>query len=374
MTQVFLFEHLTGGGLLEESAPAESLLREGSAMIRAVTEDFVKAKCSVDVLLDARLQNVLATPVLENARSGGNLTLHSVSGPTARDRKFAALASAADWSLVIAPETNGTLSKLNQSVRDCDGRLLGVSNELCTLATSKTATSEFLTQHGLPSPRGMQLTLGQRKRDTVNTDAVGWRHTESVSLFPAILKPDDGCGSVGVRRIARPELLAGIECTDELNATSQWRLEEEILGTLVSVSVVLGEVEETILPPCRQHLGGRRGFEFQYSSIIAEDALAARAKEMAERTVTALRALGENSPSIGWLGIDMILAEQTLHDMPGVAGSHVRSRDVILEVNPRVTSSYVWLRCQDHMTLPAGNLAEAMLQSATQACAFPAER
>ena len=67
-----------------------------------------------------------------------------------------------------------------------------------------------------------------------------------------------------------------------------------------------------------------------------------RCQALAERVVQALPS------SVGYIGIDMILGE-----------AKGGSEDVVLEVNPRITTSYVALR-----NLATDNLANAMIQIA----------
>ena len=74
-------------------------------------------------------------------------------------------------------------------------------------------------------------------------------------------------------------------------------------------------------------------------SLPLPAALAARAARLA------VRAVGCLSPSRGYLGVDLVLGD----DPGGVA-------DVVIEINPRLTTSYVGLRA-----LLEGNLAATML-------------
>jgi hypothetical protein len=96
------------------------------------------------------------------------------------------------------------------------------------------------------------------------------------------------------------------------------------------------------LPPCRQRLSDDRRFAYLGGALplAAEEALRARA--LAQRAAAALPG------AFGYLGVDLVLGAPA--DGAG---------DVVIEVNPRLTTSYVGLRaaCQ-------GNLAEAMLDVA----------
>jgi predicted ATP-grasp superfamily ATP-dependent carboligase len=84
-------------------------------------------------------------------------------------------------------------------------------------------------------------------------------------------------------------------------------------------------------------------FEYRGGELMTEPHLVARAHRLALRTLASLPA------TRGYVGIDLIIGS----DANG-------GEDVVIEVNPRLTTSYVGLR---HRVRP--NLGEAMWQLAT---------
>jgi hypothetical protein len=97
-----------------------------------------------------------------------------------------------------------------------------------------------------------------------------------------------------------------------------------------------------LLPPCWQWLEPPT-FAYRGGEVIVARDLAERARRLASRALAAL------PPSRGYVGIDLVLGEPT-----------DGSRDVVIEVNPRLTTSYVGLR-----RLAKSNLAEVMWLLAT---------
>jgi hypothetical protein len=95
-----------------------------------------------------------------------------------------------------------------------------------------------------------------------------------------------------------------------------------------------------LLEPCRQRIA-HHGDRLQYlgGELPLPPDLAARATDLARRAIAALPCW------LGYLGIDLVLGPQA-----GGAG------DVVIEVNPRLTTSYIGLRLAART-----NLAEAML-------------
>jgi tyramine---L-glutamate ligase len=110
---IFLYEWVTGGGLVESDGrlPA-SLLAEGSAMISALAADFAALhETQVTVLRDARLtEPQLAGCEVNEIHSSLDLREH-----------FDRIAAQADWSLVVAPEFDGHLQAAVAHVRRVGG-------------------------------------------------------------------------------------------------------------------------------------------------------------------------------------------------------------------------------------------------------------
>jgi predicted ATP-grasp superfamily ATP-dependent carboligase len=150
--------------------------------------------------------------------------------------------------------------------------------------------------------------------------------------FPAIVKRCDGAGSVGLSLLRqRPGL----------PTTVAWpsRIERFCNGMPVSVSCICGHKGVFPLPPSWQRLSGDGRFRYEGGAIPIPPPQARRAKRLARRAVEAL------GGAMGYLGIDMVLGER----------SDGRD-DVVIEINPRLTTSYVGLR-----TLAESNLVQAMI-------------
>src|SRR5262245_17763136 len=144
---VFVYEDIcaSAAGGDDESPPAASLLREGRAMLDAVTADF---------------RRVLSVVVKH------------VTPP----KDFAQQARDADYTLVIAPETGGRLEYLATEVVRVGGRLLGPSPEAIRLTGDKLALARHWQAKGVTKPK------------TGTFDEVEFNG-------PIVVKPRDGAGS-----------------------------------------------------------------------------------------------------------------------------------------------------------------------------------
>lgn len=309
VASVFLYELVTGGGLLGEPLPS-SLLAEGHAMLAALAADFALLP---GVQLTSLRDHRLPAPALAGCH------FETVSSVAEEQAAFDRLAATSDWTLLIAPESEGLLLTRAKRVEAAGGRLLGPGPEFIALAADKQRTAEFLAASGVPVPTGRLLSSG----DTLPADF----------SYPAVLKPNDGAGSCNLR------LLTAAQVDVPLHASSLWRLETFQPGRSVSVAVLGGQKNSILLPACEQHLSDDGEFRYQGGALPLQPELAARACALAEKVVAAVKV------PLGYWGLDLVLG-----------ATSDGSDDVVIEINPRLTTSYVGLR-----TASETNLAGAML-------------
>jgi predicted ATP-grasp superfamily ATP-dependent carboligase len=317
MTRVFVFESLMAGPLDTDtaSAPSPSLLREGRAMLLAIVRDL------------AAVSGVEVTTLLAFGHDAQfkRVPCHAIVAANTCDRvnAFDRLAAAADWSIIIAPELDGELARRCRRVLSVGGQLLGPKVEHIELLSDKQRTAEYLATSGVPVCQGQRLSAGPIDRDLV-----------ARFPFPAVAKPLDGCGSIGVRLVAS---------TNELTESeTPRRIEKYAPGLAASIAAICGPDGFQVLPPCTQQLSNDGTFRYSGGSSPIAPTLAARATALARRSLDALPGL------VGYVGIDLVLGDD-----------HDGSDDVVIEINPRLTTSYVGLR-----ELAETNLVLAMLDAA----------
>lgn len=312
--ELFVYEHLTGGGLLSDhDAPWSSLAAEGQEMVSALAGDFARLDgIGVTCLRDGRV---------ERQRSLGCRWIE-VNSAEAHRREFDRCAAAADWSVVIAPEIDGILLDRCRRVNEVGGRLLGPSVDLIALASDKQRTAERLQTAGVSVPRGRPFASGD-----------AWPRDFA---YPAVWKPRDGAGSVGIL------LVEDWRSPARSPAGRAGRLEAFCRGIPASVALVCGPAGCTALPACRQHISDDGRLRYLGGSVPLPSPYAERAVRLAERAVAALE------KPLGYLGVDLVLGE-----------SADGSEDLVIEINARLTTSYLGLRA-----LCRQNLAGAMLDAA----------
>ncbi|QEG35551.1 ATP-grasp domain-containing protein [Bythopirellula goksoeyrii] len=312
---IFVYEWITGGGLVEEpGALPASLLTEGEAMLVALATDFAALpNASVSVLRDARLDAVPLSycEVIE---------VHSREHQL---EELIRLSSEADHTLVIAPEFDGILASTVKRLRKSCGRLLNASDEFIAMTADKHRTAQHLAAAGARVPQGTLL----------DADA------EKLPMdfpYPAVIKPVDGAGSQDTYLVN--------SCHDE-PPPHPWprRLERYCSGIPASVALLCGPEDCLPLPACRQNLTDDGRLGYLGGSLLWETELAERATKLASQAVNSIPG------AIGYVGVDLVLGKEA-----------DGSEDVVIEINPRLTTSYVGLRA-----MTDDNLAGAMLCIAT---------
>jgi hypothetical protein len=191
---------------------------------------------------------------------------------------------------------------------------------LADVAADKTKTNETLTAAGIRTPIGQRVDVG----DSLPTGFP----------LPAVLKVNDGAGSMcyiieslALKRIPRV-----------------MRIEQFVVGLACSVSFLCrGPKTPIACPPMQQILSSDGQLDYLGGKRILNSQLIDRAIKLG------LRTLGSLPPTNGYVGIDLVLDD----DRSG-------NGDYVIEVNPRLTTSYIGLR-----EIATTNLAGAMLQIAT---------
>jgi len=232
---------------------------------------------------------------------------------------FADLAGSADFTLLIAPEFDDILAERCRWVEEADGRLLGPSRAAVGLTGDKLRLAEHLRAAGVPTPACFALSAS------------------SIPL-PFICKPRHGAGSQVTFLIHDANDVPA--CIAQA-AAEGWHgellLQQYVAGVAASVAFLVGPRAHVPLLPARQLLSYDGRFHYLGGQVPLSGELGRRAVDLARHAV-------EQVPGLrGFVGVDVVLGNE----------------DQVIEINPRLTTSYVGLRA-----LAETNLAEAMLRVA----------
>ncbi len=295
---VFVYEDLTAQGLgRAPNSPGHSMYLEGRAMRDAIAEDL------------SRVEDVEVSVVAEE------------DVPLPQDG-FEQGSREADWTFLIAPELGGRLLHLAASVERVGGRLLGPSVEAIRLTSDKVALFEFWRKRGVPTP------------------ATTEREPGMCEAFPVVWKPRDGAGSTRTYLLQSSQDVVRVRASLSLDKDVGPRIMQEYVpGLAASISFLCGPQLHLALPPASQLLSSDGSFQYLGGEIPLEPRLAERALQLGRLALQDLPGL------LGFIGIDLVLGDR-----------EDGSRDFAIEINPRLTTSYLGLR-----ELASTNLAETLL-------------
>src|SRR5262249_33030130 len=224
---------------------------------------------------------------------------------------FRSLAKGAEHTLVIAPEFDRLLETRCRWVMEEGGRLLCSAPEAVRLAGDKWLLARLLQEYSIPTPPTIRLEEVQKLAD-----------------FPLVLKPRHGVGSLATFLVRHaeevPPMLARFreECPGD-----EPLLQSFVGGQPASAAFLIGPGQRLPLLPAAQHLSEDGRFHYRGGSLPLPPCLAERALRLAERTLATVPGLQ------GYAGVDVVLGN-----------AEDGSRDYVIEVNPRLTTSYVGLR------------------------------
>ena len=292
MTRILVYEYLSGGG---DPAANDDLLPMGQSMRDAIVADLLRLdECEVSV----------AACEGTEAPIGRARTVRPRDGETPFDF-VARQAQANDLVWVVAPETEGVLTRLAQRVEPA--RWLGCDRDSIRLTSSKQATLLRLAEAGVTTP-------------------LAFEHAQEITRW--VVKPDDGAGSIDTRVHANVEAAM----RDRANRSSQigclTTIEPWIDGQALSLSLLCGDRHTELLSINRQQISIDADGSVSFCSVVVnalplDDPRAAALRAVAAGVGTAIAGLR------GFVGVDLVW--------------HAQRGPVVIEVNPRVTCAYVGL-------------------------------
>jgi predicted ATP-grasp superfamily ATP-dependent carboligase len=305
---VFVYEFITGGGWPSDELP-DDLAMEAMAMLWALLADFRKwGAVHTTILFDLRLVGRIPGLSRENLPADEVILVK----PGQHEAVFSNQVRRSDAALVLAPETDGGLARLTGIVEAAGILLLGSSSAAVAATGDKAACYQSFQRAGLPTPQTRLTSFGSAPRVA---EELG---------FPLVTKPLDGVGCEGVCLAMGPsELDEALSLTRKATRHNQILLQTFVSGIHASVSLLVTQGRALPLSLNGQEI--RPGSPFTYCGgvIPLVHPLARRAFELARLAVRQVPGLG------GYVGVDLILA-------PDEAW--------LIEINPRITTSYVALR------------------------------
>lgn len=309
--RLLIYEWSCSGGMQSEMArtllkkmPLGRFLKEGRLMIEALAWDASKNMgIDVTVMVDETLSpenapQLPAESTVQNVACGRDI------------ESLLEIASTFDHIIFIAPETQGVLVHSLQKIEHAGfgDRLTNCPIPFVAAASDKHTTCTILAAAGIPTPAGFTVPAGGRLPANCH--------------LPAVLKPRMSAGCDGLRIINSHN--------DFIAPETDSRIEHLVSGIHGSCCCLCASDSVIPLLPCQQ-LFTNRPQPTYLGCKPAPVALHSRIQALAVQSITAL-GKATDSRAHGWVGVDMILGSpEDGHD------------DRVLEINPRLTTSFVGL-------------------------------
>lgn len=331
--KLLLLEYITAGGLSRVSMPG-SLLREGLLMRDALFSDFNRLNdIEIVTTYDARLDSSQLTAFN-----------HSCHQAICIDDTFDAmpvwqeLIKSCDAALIVAPETNGVLAALMHMVEVAGIKNLGCLSPVVKITSNKYDTYQLLKHANILSIATYTV------HDFLQTDD---EDQSLVFSHGAVVKPIDGAGCEDTLYFDDVSALRAwlqVASHDQSRRQDQFIIQPYQTGMPASISMLCKNGVAWLLS-CNQQtieihhhsVKGHPAFiHYKGSQVnaltIHENAFAA----LAHKIAAVLPGLN------GYVGVDVI----------------VNNNDVyVIEINPRITTSYIGL-CKSLGVNPAGILLD----------------
>lgn len=287
-------EFVTGGGLYREPLPT-SLLHEAELMRNAVLRDL------------SQIENIKVI-VTSDARVSVPLNVECVSIELSQDiwAIWQDCMQEADVIWLLAPETDGVLEKLALMAESVGKPILGCSSSAIKVAANKWDTYQLLKAFDIPTPITFKYTNFPRGQ-----------------FGPWVAKLIDGVACENSRYFdSEDDLIGWMQDKQDSHIVQQYQL-----GTAASFSM-LCYLGKAVVLSCNQQKVELQDGQFTYAGSVVNGMLEHLDvfQALATQIVTALPGLA------GYVGVDLIAHH---------AGDAWRY--AVLEINPRLTTSYVGL-------------------------------
>lgn len=297
--RVVVYEHITGGGFAGTALPAP-LERDGEQMLQALLFDLSQT-VGIELL------------TLRDARLPALPTVRALTVTTAADWQ-PAWQQALDWAEAvwpIAPESDGVLTHLSEDILAAGRCLLNSHPDAVRLTAAKHATYHHLHAAGIPTVATWPL---------LPLPLTG-EHWREGTVF--IVKPNDGAGCEDTYLAPNPATLARLRAT--LPNPDRFIVQPFISGDPLSLSLLCDDSQAELLSINRQHIT-------QHDNQLHAHGVSVCALPITPPWQTLATALARAVPGLrGYVGVDLIATP---------AGPYV------LEINPRLTTSYAGLVAQ----------------------------
>lgn len=286
--RLFVTEFITGGGIANHPLP-ESLKQEGQLMLQAVLNDCAKMN---DVQLVTTQDKRISINI-------DDVEIHIVESDIDYMQQLILIAQQCDATWVIAPESENILETIITQLTNEKVTLINCDSQSIHVVADKLACAEYLIEHNINTVRNLTL--------------------EEAAVFdgPVIIKDRYGVGCEGLMWHGSGEL-----ALKHVEDFSQYVVQPYVEGEHLSVSISFSNQHAMVLSVNQQIISWHDIQPQLKSCFVNAYSATQEIQELADNVHQALPGLK------GYVGVDIIKAEDDYY---------------VVDINPRLTSSYVGL-------------------------------
>lgn len=285
--RLFITEFITGGGFANHPLP-EGLKQEGMLMLNAVLKDCSKINdLQVTTCLDSRI-------TIDNS----NVVVHTIDSSTDYLKQVSLLAADCDYVWVIAPESAGVLESLVTQFKNDGVPTINCDVESIRITGDKIKCASWLFEKNIPTVDN--FSEEQAKNFATKT----------------VIKNRFGVGCEGLKICDSGE--EALDCVDDFN---QWVVQPYIHGEHLSLSLLCCSGQAKILT-CNKQIFDNKSEPKLKACYVNAVPINKQMKVIASDIAMAFPGLA------AYVGVDIIDTDDGY---------------IVIDINPRLTSSYVGL-------------------------------
>ena len=334
--KVAVLEYLCGGGLCNAVAPPEHgshlsptflepLYDEGLSMLSALAADF--CECGHDVLIGLDRKAAADSMAISLANRFPHLQIRPMGSNWME--QWRELAMECDCVIPIAPELHQQLEGIVQWLRSAGANVLASSVPFLRATSDKLETARLLAAAQIRHP----VTQSLKEFGHSYKHLSGWNERG-----PCTVKRRDGAGCIDMMVFAN-----SAKAWKWMNSTSakslvrdEWIIQPWHSGRPASMAILASEAWQ-VLGAVKQHVDLTQENRTSGFSTVGYRGGAGPINEVSRGQLQDLATkLKHSLPSgaVGWIGVDFLIPGPTddLDDL------------VVIEINPRLTTSYLGYR------------------------------
>jgi predicted ATP-grasp superfamily ATP-dependent carboligase len=320
--KILIVEFASGGGFNKVKIPI-SLFCEGYGMLRSIILDFKSLNFEIITMLDYRIFNL-----------SNFLPVDKFSITSNKDnflKKFKTHVKECKYIFIIAPESSNILYNLTKIAKKSNKILLSTNLEGIRLGMSKLKTSYFFKDNNALSPKTYVIPTRKKQLDI---DFI--LHKFNILKKPIVIKPEDGVGAESIYYFETQYQIKHFfqEFKHKFEFGRRYIIQEFIKGRDLSASLI--------------------GVPFAKDSQISNPILLSINSQNVE-----IKNLNHESEYYGGYtpldnyqqaenDLKLILEKIDFSEVSGYFGTDfIRTNDskvYFIEINPRLTTSYIGLR------------------------------